>query len=170
VLPTVELLLLLLLLLRQVERLTNEKLVVFICVENACRSLMAEASFNQDPPPGWRATSAGTRPAMTANPRTEPMLEEIGLVVPQHPPQMLSKELMDRARIRVTMGCLDDQSCPAHLKTLELIDWELDDPSTLDDAGFRRVRDRITDRVRRLRTELILSDRRTADLVRSGLH
>jgi arsenate reductase (thioredoxin) len=136
------------------------KLVLFICVENACRSLMAEASFNAHPPPGWRATSAGTKPAVQPNPRTEKMLEEIGLELPDHPPQLLTADLMDRARLRVTMGCLDDASCPAHLKTLELRDWDLEDPARLDDVGFRRVRDRLTNLVRGLRTELVVWDKR----------
>ncbi len=113
------------------------KLVVFICIENACRSLMAEAIFNADPPPGWHATSAGTRPAHAANPRTERMLEEIGLRLPPHPPQLLSAATMEEARVRVTMGCLDDESCPARLKSLELRDWSLPDPAALDDEGFR---------------------------------
>lgn|GEM_PF-534914 len=147
--------------------LMAEKLVLFVCVENSCRSLMAEAIFNADPPPGWRATSAGTQPAAAANPRTEPMLERLGLELPDHPPQLLSTGLMDRARVRVTMGCLEDASCPAHLKTLEMRDWQLDDPAKLDDEGFRRVRDQITSRVRGLRTELVLSDRRAADLARA---
>ncbi len=144
-----------------------EKLVLFICVENSGRSLMAEASFNANPPPGWRAMSAGTRPAGAANPRTKAMLEEVGLALPEHLPQSLTTEMMDRARIRVTMGCLDDAACPAHLKTLELRDWALEDPAHLDDPGFRRVRDQLTALVRGLRTELVLSDRRLADLARA---
>jgi arsenate reductase (thioredoxin) len=141
----------------------TEKLVLFVCVENAGRSLMAEAIFNANPPPGWRATSAGTAPAGAANPRTKSLLEESGFMLPDHPPQRLSNELMDQARVRITMGCLDDASCPAHLKTLELRDWNLPDPARLDDAGFRAVRDQIRTRVEGLRRELALSDRRIAD-------
>ncbi|HLY76964.1 MAG TPA: low molecular weight phosphatase family protein, partial [Thermoplasmata archaeon] len=126
----------LLLLLRQ-PLLMAERLVLFVCVENSCRSLMAEAIFNSDRPPGWRATSAGTRPARAANPRTQAMLAELGLPLPDHPPQLLSPEITDAARIRVTMGCLDDASCPARLKTLELRDWSLPDPAKSDDAEFR---------------------------------
>jgi protein-tyrosine-phosphatase len=153
---------LLLLLLRLL--LMKEKLVLFICVENSGRSLMAEAIFNAHPAPGWRAVSAGTRPAAVANPRTRAMLAEVSLPLPDHPPQQLSTELMDRAQVRVTMGCLDDTSCPAHLKALELRDWQLEDPAKLEDAGFRRVRDRITRLVRGLRTELVLADQRAAQL------
>jgi hypothetical protein len=62
------------------------------------------------------------------------------------------------------MGCLDDASCPARLRTLELIDWGLPDPGKLDDAGFRRVRDDLRARVQGLRRELVLADKRRADL------
>ena len=134
--------------------------VLFICVENACRSLMAEAMFNAHPPVGWRATSGGVRPAATANPRTGPMLSEIGLGLPDHLPRRVTTEEMERASLRVTMGCLDDSSCPARLKTLELRDWQLPDPSKLDDAGFRRVRDTLRQRVEGLRAEIELEMRR----------
>ncbi|MGP8076944.1 MAG: low molecular weight phosphatase family protein [Thermoplasmata archaeon] len=145
--------------------MTAPKVVLFICVGNSGRSLMAEAMFNANPPEGWTAISAGTSPAASANPRTGPMLRELGLDLPPHPPQLLTPEMMDGARVRVTMGCLDDASCPAHLKTLELRDWALPDPAGVDDNGFRQVRDRIAGNVKGLRTELVLSDRRRRGVV-----
>ncbi len=66
---------------------------------------------------------------------------------------------MDEAQVRVTMGCLDDASCPLHRKSLELRDWQLNDPAKLDEPGFRQVRATITQLLRGLRTELVLSDR-----------
>jgi protein-tyrosine-phosphatase len=138
----------------------EERTVLFICIENAARSLMAEAIFNAHPPPGWKAVSAGTRPSDAPNPRTGPMLREIGLELPAHPPQPLTEETMQNARIRVTMGCLDDASCPARLKSMELRDWVLPNPTRLDDAGFREVRSQIADKVRRLKLEIMTTDRR----------
>ena len=129
--------------------------VLFICVENACRSLMAEAMFNSAPPPGWSAISAGTLPARSANPRTGPMLAELGLTIPSHPPMLLTRQMMEGAEVRITMGCLDDASCPAHLKGLPLRDWNLPDPAKLDDEGFRRVRDTLKLEVSRLVAELM---------------
>lgn len=143
-----------------------ERKVLFICVENACRSLMAEAMFNAHPPQGWTATSAGTQPAAAPNPRTGPMLAEIGLALPAHNPQLLTQEMMDEALVRVTMGCLDDASCPARLKGLELRDWALPDPARLDDPGFRRVRDDLLGQVEGLRRELVVTDKRRAALAR----
>ncbi len=40
----------------------------------------------------------------------------------------------------VTMGCGD--ACP-FVPARERLDWDLPDPKNLNDAGFRRVRDRI---------------------------
>jgi arsenate reductase len=131
-----------------------ERWVLFVCVENAARSLMAEALFNADAPPGWRATSAGTRPAAQANPRTGPMLAELGISAPAHPPNALTPELLERSELRVTMGCLDDQSCPARLKSMQYRDWGLPDPVKLSDAGFRSVRDDLARRIRELQAEL----------------
>jgi arsenate reductase len=132
----------------------TSRVVLFLCVENACRSLMAEAAFNANPPPGWTACSAGTRPSAEPNPRTRPMLEEIGLSLPDHLPRVATTELIDAASIRVTMGCLDDASCPVHLKGVVSQDWGLPDPARQDDRGFRKVRDEIVARTRDLIGEL----------------
>jgi arsenate reductase (thioredoxin) len=120
------------------------------------------------PPAGWRATSAGTTPAVSASVRTQPMLEERGFASPDHTPQLLTNELMGPSRVRITMGCLDDASCPARLQTLELRDWALPDPASLDDAGFRAVRDQIQARVEGPRRELALRDLRKSNVIRSA--
>jgi arsenate reductase (thioredoxin) len=138
--------------------------VLFVCVENACRSLMAESMFNARPPPGWVAASAGTQPASAPNPRTGPMLAELGLALPAHPPRELTESMLAESDVVVTMGCLDSASCPAHLRSIEVRDWALPDPARLDDAGFRRVRDDLGARVEGLRRELIVADRRQAAL------
>ena len=141
--------------------------VLFVCVENACRSLMAEAMFNGNPAPGWRATSAGTEPTAAPNPRTAGMLHEIGLELPPHPPQLLTDEMLATSRVTVTMGCLDRASCPAKLKVIEVRDWALPDPAKLDDAGFRQVRRDLQARVEGLRRELALAEKRRAALAES---
>ncbi len=139
--------------------------VLFVCVENACRSLMAEAMFNANPPLDWRATSAGTQPTAAPNPRTEPILHEIGLELPSHPPQLLTEEMMRGAGHVITMGCLDSTSCPARLRTMEVQDWALPDPAPLDDAGFRRVRNDLRALVEGLRREIVIGEARRRAVV-----
>jgi len=119
---------------------------------------MAEAIFNDRPPQGWAATSAGTMPASGPNPRTAEVLQEIGLDVPPHRPLLLTPEMMETADVRITMGCLDSESCPARLKTLELRDWALPDPAKLDGAGVRAVRDELRVRIGKLKQELAMRD------------
>ncbi len=136
-----------------------DQTVLFVCVENACRSLMAEAMFNRDAPAGWHAVSAGTSPAQAPNPRTAPMLREIGLDLPSHTPQLLTPAMIEGSKIRVTMGCLDDAACPARLKELEYRDWGLPDPAKLDDAGFRQVRDKLRQQVEGLAREIRLNEK-----------
>ena len=131
--------------------------VLFICVENACRSLMAEAIFNARGIPGWTALSAGTRPSPVPNPRTGPMLREIGIALPPHPPQPLTPEMIETANRRVSMGCLDDASCPARLKQTPVVDWGLPDPARLNDDGFRQVRDELVRRIDELARDLVTS-------------
>ena len=134
--------------------LMADRRVLFVCVENAGRSLMAESFFNESAPAGWVAESAGTRPATRPNPRTEGFLREVGRSLPTHAPLLLSPEQMNAADLVITMGCLDDASCPARLKARPLRDWALPDPAKLDDTGFRSVRDEISRRVASLIAEL----------------
>jgi arsenate reductase len=136
------------------ERVTAERTVLFVCVENAARSLLAEAILNANAPRGWVAESAGTRPAAAPNPRTGRFLGELGLALPDHPPSLLTELQARRASVVITMGCQDDRSCPALLGIPETRDWALPDPATLDDAGFRLVREEIRRRVDLLCAEL----------------
>ena len=46
----------------------NEKKVLFVCVENAGRSHMAEAFFKKYAPESFQALSAGTKPTLQLNP------------------------------------------------------------------------------------------------------
>jgi arsenate reductase (thioredoxin) len=56
----------------------QEKLILFVCVENAGRSQMAEGFFNQKyAPKGYRAISAGTRPASQINPLAVQAMNEV---------------------------------------------------------------------------------------------
>lgn len=58
----------------------EKKVILFVCVENAGRSQMAEGFFNQKyAPKGNRAISAGTRPASQINPLAVEVMKEVGI-------------------------------------------------------------------------------------------
>lgn len=121
--------------------------VLFVCVENACRSQMAEAFARRLAGPGVEAFSAGSDPAERVNPRTEAFLGERGLTLDDPTPTSVEELPSVLYDVVVTMGCGDRcPSLPADLR----MDWDLPDPAELSDDGFREVRDDIASRVGKL--------------------
>lgn len=114
--------------------------VLFVCVENSCRSQMAEGFARGLGHGRVTAHSAGSRPSEQVNPRAIQFMREKGVDLTLQQ----SKGLDDLPTVRwdyvVTMGCGD--ACP-HLPARNRLDWELPDPKAMDDDGFRAVRDRI---------------------------
>jgi arsenate reductase (thioredoxin) len=119
--------------------------LLFVCVENSCRSQMAEGfarTFGGDSVSAW---SAGSGPSGQVNARAIAFMREKGIDISKH----VSKGLDALPDVEwdyvVTMGCGD--ACP-FLPARHRLDWELPDPKRLDDQGFRVVRDTIGERVR----------------------
>ncbi|HEX7077035.1 MAG TPA: arsenate reductase ArsC [Candidatus Eisenbacteria bacterium] len=121
--------------------------LLFVCVENSCRSQMAEGFARTLGRGRVTVYSAGSRPSGQVNPRAIQFMAEKGIDIGVQ----LSKGLDDLPDVRwdylVTMGCGD--ACP-HLPARNRLDWDLQDPKSLDDQGFRAVRDRIEALVRDL--------------------
>jgi protein-tyrosine-phosphatase len=53
--------------------------VLFLCTGNSCRSILAEATFNDLAPVGWHAMSAGSQPTGQMHPRSLALLEREGI-------------------------------------------------------------------------------------------
>lgn len=127
------------------------KNVLFVCVENANRSQMAEAFARQLGGAAIQAFSAGSRPSGQINPKAQRFMAELGYDLSAQ----RSKSLDELAGLHfdavITMGCGD--ACP-WLPTRRREDWALRDPRDLDDAGYRAVRDDIGARVRALLASL----------------
>ena len=124
--------------------------LLFVCVENSCRSQMAEAFARRLGGSSVAAFSAGSRPSGLVNPRAVASMRAAGLDLSQH----ASKSLQDVAGsgapafdVVVTMGCGD--ACP-WVPAARREDWAIPDPKALEPAEFARVRDQIEDRVRAL--------------------
>jgi protein-tyrosine-phosphatase len=122
--------------------------VLFVCVENSCRSQMAEGFARHLAGERVAAHSAGSRASGKINPRAAALMQERGIDLAAQ----RSKGLDDLPAgivwdAVVTMGCGD--ACP-QLPAKARIDWELPDPKNLPDDAFRAVRDRIEALVRDL--------------------
>jgi arsenate reductase len=126
--------------------------VLFVCVENAGRSRMAEAFFNSLAPAGMRAISAGTEPAAAPHPEVVESMREAGVLLESGPGRMLTQDLVDSASRVIGMGCNVKEACPAIRVPLE--DWDLENPKGQPADVVRRIRDDIRARVETLIHEL----------------
>jgi len=115
--------------------------VLFVCLQNAGRSQMAEALFTRG---GGEARSAGTSPAERVHPEVVEVMRELGIDLADRKPHGLDDADAEWAEIVVTMGCGD--SCPV-LPGKRYIDWELDDPAGKPLDEVRRIRDDIAERI-----------------------
>jgi len=123
------------------------KKILFVCVENAGRSQMAEAFFKKHLPSGFQPISAGTKPAARVNPIVIQVMKEVGIDIENNSPQNISQQMIDEAEIAVNMGCMDKESCPAlFLKDVE--NWQIQDPKGKSIEEVRKIRDQIEQKVK----------------------
>lgn len=127
------------------------KKILFVCVENACRSQMAEAFFNRMSKTA-RASSAGTKPTSGVNPLAVQVMKEIGIDLTNAKPKLLTLEMLDAADRVITMGCAVDDVCPGTI--VETEDWRIEDPAGKPIEEFRRARELIKEKVEKLVREL----------------
>lgn len=122
--------------------------LLFVCVENSCRSQMAEGFARALGQGQVIAFSAGSRPSGMVHPAAIRSMAERGIDLNLH----LSKGLDELPTgvtwdYIVTMGCGD--ACP-NLPARHRLDWDLPDPKHMEEPAFRDVRDRIEGLVRDL--------------------
>ncbi|NOZ82893.1 MAG: arsenate reductase ArsC [Euryarchaeota archaeon] len=124
--------------------------VLFVCVGNAARSQMAKGFYNALAR-STRAESAGTEPARRVSSRAVRVMAERGIDISGEKPKLLTEQMVESAKLVVSMGCLSRASCPAFLaRSSKLVDWALPDPKDGSLEDFRRVRDEIERRVVKL--------------------
>lgn len=123
------------------------KKILFVCVENAGRSQMAEAFFRKHLPIGFEPISAGTAPAVKINPVVVQAMKEVGINIEKNSPQNISQQMIDEAQITVNMGCMDKESCPA-LFLNDVVDWQIQDPKGKSIIKVREIRDQIEQKMK----------------------
>jgi len=129
------------------------KRIIFVCVENAGRSQMAEAFANHYGKGRLVASSAGVMLADRVNPVVVEAMKEKGINISMNKPKLLTTKMTEEAHQIITMGCSVEKVCPApFLKNV--IDWGLEDPKGKPIEKVRQIRDEIEKRVTRLISEL----------------
>ena len=117
---------------------------LFVCVQNAGRSQMAEALYERA---GGEGRSAGTAPANRVHPEVVEVMREVGIDLEERKPHRLDDADAEWADVVVTMGCGD--ACPV-LPGKRYVDWALEDPAGKPLDEVRKIRDDIAERVARL--------------------
>lgn len=123
--------------------------VLFACVGNSARSVMAQGFARALGGARVEARSGGSRPLGHLLPEAVAVMRERGIDVSGEPSKAFDEAwIRDRCDLVVTMGCGDD-ACPAFIGK-PMVDWALEDPKGKGLATFRRVRDEVEARVRAL--------------------
>jgi arsenate reductase (thioredoxin) len=104
-----------------------EKTVLFLCVENAGRSQIAEGFFNKYAPKRYRAISAGTKPVPKINPMAVEVMKEVGIDISNQISKDIAEDVVRNSTYIVNMGCMEKESCPS-LFLHNLLDWSIEDP------------------------------------------
>ena len=123
--------------------------VLFVCVENAGRSQMAEAFFRKYAPANYNVISAGTTPSSQLNPVVVEVMKEVGIDMTQQSPKTLSNDMINNSSKTINMGCMDKESCPA-LFVKDVLDWNISDPKEKSIDDVREIRDQILKEVLKL--------------------
>ena len=125
--------------------------VLFVCVQNAGRSQMAEALFARAAGGRHEARSAGSSPAARVHPEVTEVMREQGVDLAERVPRALEPADAEWADVVVTMGCGD--TCP-YVPGTRYVDWELEDPHGGPPERVREIRDEIGRRTEALVREL----------------
>ena len=133
--------------------------VLFVCVENAGRSQMAEGFFKKYAPKGFKTRSAGTNPVSQINPLVVEAMKEVGIDISKQKSKELTDEMIRESDNVVNMGCMDKNFCPT-IWLPKVIEWNLEDPKGKSIEEVREIRDEIEKRVKEIVAEITTTTQR----------
>ena len=125
--------------------------VLFVCVANSGRSVMAEQLFRRAAAGRHAARSAGSDPGSGVHPQVLTALSEVGIDASAHTPQKLNADLLAWADVAVST--CSEEVCPV-TPGVRRISWVFDDPKNLPLERVREVRDDIDRQVHELLAQL----------------
>ena len=126
--------------------------VLFVGVDNSCRSQIAEALARLFFAERLEAHSAGSRPSGSVHPKAVLALRSMGYDLTRH----RSKALGDLPDVEwdwaISMGCGDE--CPG-VRARQRLDWQIPDPRHLPLEDVEEVRDLIRVRIEELASSVL---------------
>jgi arsenate reductase len=111
--------------------------VLFVCVSNAGRSLMAERLLRQLAGDRHQARSAGSDAGVAPHPQVIEALKEIGIDASDHVPRQLDQEPLEWADVAVSTCA--EEVCPV-TPGVRRISWVFPNPKDLPLERVREIR------------------------------
>lgn len=103
--------------------------VLMLCTGNSCRSILAEATFNHLAPAGWRALSAGSKPAGYVHPRSLALLAREGIATDGYFSKSWDDLPVTPDIVISVCGNAASEVCPAYLGPVLRSHWGVEDPA-----------------------------------------
>ena len=125
--------------------------VLFVCVGNQGRSVMAERLFERAVDGRHTARSAGSDPGEAPHPEVVEVLREVGIDASAHVPHRLDDADLEWADVAVAVCA--EEVCPV-TPGVRRMSWAVQDPIGLSVEQVRAIRDEIGRRVDELALEL----------------
>jgi protein-tyrosine-phosphatase len=138
-------------------KIRTKKTMLFVCVENAGRSQMAEGFFRKYAPEGYEPLSAGTKPISQINPLAIQVMNEIGIDISKQKSKDLTDDMIRNSDKIINMGCMDKDFCPT-LFIPKVIDWGIKDPKNKPIERVRDIRDEIERRIKELAADISVAE------------
>ncbi len=128
-----------------------KKRIVFVCVQNASRSQMAQGFAEALGKGRVEVYSAGSRPSSHINPLAIEVMKEKDIDLSGRRPKGLGDLPPIEMDYLVTMGC--EETCPA-VSARKIIEWQIPDPKGKPIDEIRRIRDMLEAKVTTLLEEV----------------
>jgi arsenate reductase len=103
--------------------------VLFLCTGNSCRSILGEATFNHIAPVGWKAMSAGSKPAGYVHPRSLALLAREGISTNGYYSKSWDSLPATPDIVISVCGNAANETCPAYLGPVLRTHWGVEDPA-----------------------------------------
>ncbi|MFH1702122.1 MAG: arsenate reductase (thioredoxin) [Nitrospirota bacterium] len=135
------------------------KKIIFLCTANSCRSQMAEGFAKEFGKGLIEVHSAGLMSAGVHR-RAIAVMKEIGIDISKQKSKEIDEDLLRKMDIVVTLCGNAEETCPWTPPNIKRIHWPIKDP--VGTVGteveimkeFRRARDEIKERVKKLIEEI----------------
>jgi arsenate reductase len=125
--------------------------ILFVCIENSCRSQMAEGFAKILSKDQFEIFSAGSNPSGKIDDLAIEVMKEKGIDISKQKSKGFEDLPHKNFDYVITMGCGD--VCP-FVPAQKRIEWEIEDPKGKTKKEFRKVRNEIEKKVKGFLKEL----------------